>query len=41
MNNRFAKPKVPETMKNEKVLASKTLATLLSLMKRLKRLYPF
>jgi len=33
MNNRFEQPKMPETVKNEKVLTNKRLATLLSLMK--------
>lgn len=33
MNNKFIEPKVPETVKNEKVLTSKRQVTLLSLMK--------
>jgi hypothetical protein len=33
MNNRSEQPKMPGTVKNEKVLTSKRLATLLSLMK--------
>jgi hypothetical protein len=37
MNSRFAEPKKPETVKNEKVLTSKRLVTLLSLMKKAER----
>jgi hypothetical protein len=33
MDNKFIEPKVPETVKNEKVLTSKRQVTLLSLMK--------
>jgi hypothetical protein len=33
MNNRFTEPKMPETVKNEKVLTSKRQVTLFSLMK--------
>jgi len=33
MNNGFEQPKMPETVTNEKVLTSKRLATLVSLMK--------